>query len=532
MFHFDRVVGFALAGHEATEREEHKVELIWSVKSGKTRLVWNGADVTNLFTPRVSPEMVEISWMTQMGISLRVVAHAEEIDGVNQYDLFVDTDSFFGFPALDELLPHESAPERDEKLASSFSDFEARYESQQEALSDAGSGANFCPIPTADVGFRLSMVGLNAVADISHNEIKDELHSELYSPMLESLRSQISEYLPQLEDEVSRAIINAFYVDPDATQDSISATSSSSSLESALTTSNADPYQVEADALRETYEFVAANRKKLSSSDDCCDLYHTYMQKRIDSVFVKVRNDELKPEQATRILLSIASVLRLKFAKPMPRDTVVFTGLSTSVTAEDLYKAIIPYGCVSATAVASGAHGFGYCRFEDTVSAAMLDQANRRRQFQVLEHPPACAIVLSERLQEDMEDNESRELEDQRTEDESQGQVRCYTSTPPSHSIPHLMAPLGSCDYEAEFTLEPNVSSPISAGDPIDANTPTSAKSSPSSDRTCSTSSVSDSDLENSNHFKQGFSSPHSVASILRVDQRHIPGTTRFPHIS
>jgi len=524
-------VGFAVTEGGAFRREEHSVELTWSVKSCKTKLLWDGNDVSNLYTRRrLQPDMVEFSWMTQAGTNLRVVAHEEETEASNQYDLFVDGTSFFGFPALVELLPHETVPGREEKPAS-FPDMDETRRSDDgschETMSGTGSGGGFeRMVPATDVNFRLSMVGLNKFAQQT-SEVRDELHSELYSPILESLRTQISEYLPQLEDMVSRAIINAFFVDPDVAHDTLSSSSSSSSDGRST---KADPYQVEADTLCSTFEFVSRNRAKKEDED----LYLSCMQKQIDSVFIRVRNDELSPEQATRILLSAACVLELKFAKPIANDTVIFTGLSSSATDEDLYSALIQHGSVVATAVAAGSRGFGFCRFEDAASATTLKEAAGRNEFVVRGDSPASTRVLSEHLREKREDRgaaKSSEV-DESTDDKTDDPTSYYPASPVNQGIPHLMAPLGSSDYETTFPLLYNMSSPV-VGSPLNAETPTSLKTHPpSSERTCSTASIlSDSDTEGGHHqhFKSNASSPQSVASLL--DPRILPSSTRMPNV-
>jgi len=55
--------------------------------------------------------------------------------------------------------------------------------------------------------------GSSSIDQAIKDAIQDELHSDLYSPVLESLRLQITTSLPQTEEMVSRAIMNAFFRD-------------------------------------------------------------------------------------------------------------------------------------------------------------------------------------------------------------------------------------------------------------------------------------------------------------------------------
>jgi len=458
------------------------------------------------------------------------VAYAEETEATNQYDLYVNGESFFDFPALVEFEPYQPQPPRQDDgppIGYHGSDAADGGHQQLEAMSDAAASgpSEFCRVPAAEVDFRLSMVGLSSV-EKSDEIVKDELHSELYSPMLESLRSQLSEYLPQLEDMVSRAIINAFFVDPDS-YDCISNSSNSSASSAA----KADPYQAEADVLWESHEFFRANRT--GDAEEDAELCLSYMQRQIDYIFIRVRNDDLSPGEATRILLSVACVLGLKFAKPILKDTVIFTELDAAATDEDVYTAAMPFGSVVATAVAAGHRGFGFCRFEDADSASSLDRACRSEMGLTVRGPiPVCAMVLSESLRGvALRETVPNDLEEKKTDDMSDTSS-LHQSSPPAPSqggIPHLMAPLGSSDYEITYPFFSNLS-------PLSQNAspcymPSSEKSLPVSERTCSTASMSD--AGESMHVKVGGESspvsPQSVTSLL--DTSRLPQSTMFQDV-
>jgi hypothetical protein len=189
------------------------VEVVRNKTSGKIRVYWNSSEITRYFRQRHLPtdsnnQTVEFSWTTRSDEVIRIVGSVDNSlsDDSIQFNLFVDGINFKDLCTVAQLgrrfgqRPDQRSPQDatgsqrslDSSLATN--DVEADQSSELEQ------------------GFRLSMVGFNSMTS-GEDEINDELHSDLYSNSLTSLRNQIVSCLPQTEEMVSRAIMNAFFVE-------------------------------------------------------------------------------------------------------------------------------------------------------------------------------------------------------------------------------------------------------------------------------------------------------------------------------
>jgi len=433
---------------KALRGEEHEVQLVWSIKSGKTRVYWNKRNISNLFREGNRSGMVEFAWKSRSGETLQIVAHSEARPGVNQYDLMIDGVSFFKLPFLSELGAENAGSSSDEERGRREYGFEVQeqrgpdsWTSEQttesaDAMSDLASGHPLEDAPPEARDFRLSMVGLNSGQEA---EVVDELRSDLYSPILESLRHQITACLPQTDEMVSKAIIDAFFVDHDSLHSSGSSSESCSSCDH-------DPNQIEADALWDAYEWVGLNID-YAPRPDAEELALSYMQKQIESMFVRVRNEVISSDDASRILLSVAAVLGLKFANSIPSVTVLFDGLSKFTTVDEVEEAVKAYGNVDAVAVVRG-HGFAYCRFLEEESAQRIQQVAATELLSIDGVKPR-AVVLSESLHDGLKER-GNDMKEERKEVENE-----RPATPePAAGVPHLMAPLSGDFDECEMELE------------------------------------------------------------------------------
>jgi hypothetical protein len=407
-----------------------------------------------------------------------------------------------GSPEKDNNGATEGPEVRDENLvcrgSSDGTDAELMSElgsgpGEDDANVARGESFHNCPSPSStDFDFRLSMVGLKHVGNPSARSspggagagavVVDELRSELYSPMLETLRLTISEHLPQLEDVVSRAIIRAFFADADSSHHSgsglptpsspaksqqqgdghrpqdltrcssnASSTSRRSSASRRSGSANAhqrlDAVQLELDTLKAAYEFVEAlpqadGTQEDSRSDSGLDLRHVFMQKQIDSICWLVRNDEVTPAEASRILLRLACLLELDFASPVPADTVLLAGLGGSATPQDAALALSELGEVSASAVSPG--GFGLVRFRDPIATPRLEAIHDR--ISVQGKCPQVVVLSSSSVanQKDLESDErvhptTTNLADDALRTDPPSLTSNRPDSPPE-TIPHLMA--------------------------------------------------------------------------------------------
>lgn len=427
-------------GHHGVDcrGEEHDVELVWSVKSGKTRVYWNKKNISHLFRDGNRSGMVEFAWKSRTGVTFQIVAHSEARPGVTQYDLMVDGVSFFKLPPVNKLGRAESKDTEDEDEIPLAGRQRIDSFSALSVMSD---------LPTGDVmdedeesspealGFRLSMVGLNS--GLEDDEIDDELYSDLYSPVLESLRHQITECLPQTEEMVSRAIINAFFCDSDSLQ-SCDSSLSDSSME-------LDPYQLEAESVWEACEWVGLN-VDYAPRPDAEEQALSFMQKQIDAIFLHIRNDKLSSDAASRILLSVGAVLGLKFANSIPMDTIIMDGLIVGTRSEDLHRALCSYGELECAAVVKF-HGFALCRFADeTVVPRVLEDA--QKDCLMVAGSTPSVIALSEDSHDGLPQQRRSRNEDKTVDYQRPSHPHVIVGTPTG--IPHLMAPLSvdGCCFE------------------------------------------------------------------------------------
>ena len=464
--------------------DEHEVELVWSLISGKTRVYWNRRNLSNVFNREIRSDRATISWHTQKGELLRVVAHAQETPGVTQYDLLIDGESFSRMSGVAELGRRVPARDssgfnlnRSEASNSNCDSPEMRIQSVNvHSLSDnLGSSEGELDSlhsfaerhPYDGMGFRLSMVGLNCgLAEV------DELHSEVYSTMLESLRYRIVECLPQTEEMVSRSIIQTFFPDY-ASQHSLDILSSKSG-----SSEEREPQQIEVDALCGAYEWARLDKSEPAVSASLLrpnvitpqnrahsappaarsepivnpeDGELVYMQKLIDSIFIKVRNEDISSDEGARILLGVAAVLRLDFTNPFPMDTVLLDGLDPCITPEDLVEALSEYGDLEAVGIASKQPSFGFCRFMSEEGFRRFLEASDSVEIGGVQ---PRVIPLSENMHSTMADCSTRDSsfnEERRDLSPTPMQLNIRGS---QSTIPHLMGAWTDDDAQ-EDPLEP-----------------------------------------------------------------------------
>jgi len=93
--------------------EEHKVEFIWSLTSGKHIISTDGNEVHHSVSKRVETKF-EFSWTIAGNHIIKIVAHAAPAlgnPGFRQFNLLVDGCSYFDMPRIYELGKRESSKE-------------------------------------------------------------------------------------------------------------------------------------------------------------------------------------------------------------------------------------------------------------------------------------------------------------------------------------------------------------------------------------------------------------------------------------
>jgi len=415
--------------------EDHEVVLLWSLKSGKTRVFWNRRDISNLFHTDGRSGTVELSWETRSQEKLHLLAHSESIPGSAQYDLLIDGVSFFRLPSKEMVERNESNIVPPSVGPSSITASELAESRAQS--SDAGdlTDNDSVPdpgIPYEDLGLRLSLAGFDTGG--APRDPIDELHSDVYSAMVESLRTEITAHLPQSEALVSRAIIHAFFPDND---------SETSPSDGSFSITERDAQQEEADALCNADEWAKLNLE-YAPAPDIEDRVLSYFQKHVETLFSYVRNEELGPSDASRILLNVAAVLRLEFDKPFRSNTVVLQGLDRKIAIEDFLNILDAYGPVEAAGVAK-TRCFAFCRFKESGALRRLKAAaDHGRLFMGGER--VYLTVLSEKVEKGRLGNLHDDLPAGVEASEGSTEEENFLASPGGDSVPHLMGAMSQDD--------------------------------------------------------------------------------------
>jgi len=431
-------------GRRSGRGEEHTVELIRSVKSGKIkRVYWNKRSITDYFRALSPNGPLDLSWKARSGETLQIL-RASTTAG---YDLFVDGVSFSQLPSLGELakvvqqsqsnillpqLEDDRCPENTQEDERAETLWPHDYSVISDLHSDPFEDATKVPETRSSMEMDIQIPTLSI--DGPH----DELHSELYSPVLEALRIKITSCLPQTEEIVSRAIMNAFF-----RESSSSASPDSLSLDSA---DAIDPFQVEVDCLWEATEWVRLN-VDYAPRPDTEDLALQFFQKRIDEILCRVRTEELTSDEAAAILLSVAAALGLKFAASLPQKILILDGLERGVTQDDIYARLATFGDVEGAAIAKSSSQFGFCRFYHEESASRVLQHVACTSFPLIGKTKLSVTALQANLDDGLNPRKClrQVAEPLETLEESLEQDTDDVPPPaPVDTTPHLMGPLFS----------------------------------------------------------------------------------------
>ncbi|KAG7365218.1 hypothetical protein IV203_038421 [Nitzschia inconspicua] len=386
--------------------EEHEVVLIWSVKSGKTRLFWNKTNITHLFPGQRHTEQVHIQWKSRSGETFEIVANqaSTRVDPY-QYNFLVDGVSIFTFSHLSELDPskivHENSMRNSSDNKSSSSNVSAKVRSEpiNDTRSDGGGSMECCDTmqeSLLDAGFRLSMAGLAPSSQFAplcepvDDLMDDLLPSTPFNNVLESLRQRITSIIPDSNDMVSRAIVKAL------SDDIYELSSCSSSLgSSSFDSLHQSAMQIAAEAVWETSEWINHN-VHYAPRPDVLEQKREFFQRQMESVFIHAHHERLSEDAATRILSDVATLLGIDLCTPVPRDTILLSDLDKATDKESLLVSLVVYGEIQEVGMPPNGQRFAICRFSSergplrALSAAehgLLLINGRRPQVRLLERP-------------------------------------------------------------------------------------------------------------------------------------------------
>ena len=365
-------------------------------KSKKAKLFWNNRDITHLFRDANKKlERVTFAWQARSGEIFQVVARSPDSSlpkGRSQFEFYIDGISFAQLPLPSDLGTETSGQEI--PLVPSTRSNEDRQDYagplHSRSLSSLGNGSSPVSVDPPEtprepqhlpgnLDFRLAMVGLSPSTD----EVVDELQSDLYSSTIDTLRTRITECIPQTEEMVSRAIMNAFFSDDDSlqSQESFSEDSTEHFFEHSM--------QLEADAVVQAYEWVNQSGRGIPDVTERLD----FLQKQIDSVMAEIRRGRLSAGDACQHLISVACVLGLEVNPTSENTTILLVGLDPRATEEDLSAKLKVYGEI-ATASASETAGYGLCRYCYPASVGLATEASARAEI-VIQGRTTQALSLS-----------------------------------------------------------------------------------------------------------------------------------------
>ena len=365
--------------------EEHEVTLIWSLMSGKTKVLWNKEDISDTLTNRHVQESsvgasdkVEFQWETTTGETITIQAHANQDPARPQYDLQIDGMSFFRLPHISDLSGQSDDASAVTCEANWF-DLSAEVASEI-GLDQDSLTASRSVTPTA---LHTSTSASVSLAD--ELAVRDELTVDIRSSPLETLRRRVTVSIPTAEEMVSRAIIKAFSTDHDISSTSYDSNSSCGDL------AMHHSLQYEADAVKETFAWTSLN-VDYNPQPDVDEQKDVFLQKQIDSMFMHVRHGQLSTESAERILISTAIILGIRINTSVPRDTLILDDLDPDVGVEQIIDCLCSYGDIKGAALAKG-HRFAICRFVSESGASRSMTAYENGSLSLGNKAPIISIL-------------------------------------------------------------------------------------------------------------------------------------------
>lgn len=219
---------------------------------------------------------------------------------------------------------------------------------------------------------------------VEQSEPHDELLSS-HDSLIDIVRQDVESTVPGTEMMMSRAIICAFSEDRDLSE----------ILPTASTKERAkqDPLVYEADCIYAANEWMKWNAQ--SSAHDTIDRKCSFLQTQINRMVASVRHNLISPVAASQAIHSVAAVLDMDLAVPLPRNTVVLFGLRKDVKREHVINALKMYGKMDGVAVASGNKGFAVCRFRGTQASNRALGASFRDEI-IIQHVSPQVRELSQ----------------------------------------------------------------------------------------------------------------------------------------
>mmetsp|Transcript_20310 Transcript_20310/g.30146 ORF Transcript_20310/g.30146 Transcript_20310/m.30146 type:complete len:558 (+) Transcript_20310:55-1728(+) len=428
------------------EHEDHEVILVWSIKSGKVRLYWNNQDISRMFPEtnnKKSPQSsLQFSWKTSRGVNFEATASLNANGLTGTYEFLIGDQPFSSLPSKElemrrrfEMSQANNSPfpfsttnfsenaknddrnESDGSTEYGESEYgesaflgsrhdgdhlsEASKEVPPESGADsAGSGLYQSVESGAEdpqQQIRLATAGFSYQFDM-----EDELRSDMYTSTLDVLRDEVSRLVPEAEEMMSRAIINAFSEDHE----------SETSNESALSFQGENPAELEAEVLGEVIQWLKWGIDFLSV-DEMQDRKRKFMKTHVEQMVSHVRHDRLSSLECSKIMHRVATLLNIETTKDPEQDTVLLSNLNSLTTTDDLISVMLKYGDVNAAALSKTHEGIGFCRFSSPASSSSVIEEASNGNIEINGRKPEVFSLLNSPYSQALEVKltESREKE-------------------------------------------------------------------------------------------------------------------------
>jgi len=394
--------------------EEIKIQLIWSIVSGRIQVLWNDRDITHIFPTSAlkrcsrccgSAPVAQLDWKLPSGRTFQILAHSVALAGVNQYDLLIDGQSFFTLPVASQLgnggytAPAKYTPvtskilhEESYCVPNYIADIDSKDSCDSdidEVFENFEGDVKYNTKCSLDYHHTPSM-DLHVIPPSHQDDIKfvrqyqcpkdelcqaDELQSNSYKVAhLETLRNDVTSLIPCAESIMSQAIIAAF---SEERLFSLPQMASSTKDEA-----SDDAIRFETYVMWRTCKWLELNGRIRHTTH-----FHrekiAFIQSEVNNIVMNVRYKLLSPSAASRIIHSLAAMLSLDLAVPLPQDTIILTRMRKSVTCNHLRNYLKECGDIKAVGVQRGQHGFGICRFRTASAVRRAVESSRKNKLMI-----------------------------------------------------------------------------------------------------------------------------------------------------
>lgn len=307
-----------------------------------------------------APSFIEFTWRTSAHHSLTIRAHVSASPGYQQYELLVDGRSFLSLPTAYELGTKEY-------IVNYREDFSRKQFTKPVQNPNIRENSRRSPSPSRP----LQQQNQTSRAKYS---TEDELNNDVNvgsESLLDIIRHDVESTVPGTDMMMSRAIICAFSEDRDLSE--ILPTNSTKAR------AREDEIVYETDCIYAANEWMKWNAR--SSAHDNLDRKCAFLQTQINKMVACVRHNLISPVAASQAIHSVAAVLDMELAVPLPRNTIVLFSLNKYVTREHVVNALKIYGKIEGAAVASGNKGFALCRYKVSKSCRRALEASFRDEI-------------------------------------------------------------------------------------------------------------------------------------------------------